>query len=173
MAVLYSNFFSYISTASIGEMFYQLIWKESKNEIDVYNLEEDIRMEILDVNKKNANVLINGQETIALSQDNSLVRKELNMVGDCNLQFSTNSLEFVLLVIKFVKDNTFGEIKGETSQIYEFTNQYILFKLPQNKAIAFISIPLRHIARRIPLYITESKMKSSSFADKTFTFTLI
>ena len=121
------------TTASIGEMFYQLIWKESKNEIDVYNLEEDIRMEILDVNKKNANVLINGQETIALSQDNSLVRKELNMVGDCNLQFSTNSLEFVLLVIKFVKDNTFGEIKGETSQIYEFTNQYILFKLPQNK----------------------------------------
>lgn len=127
-------------TASIGEMFYQLIWKESKNEIDVYNLEKDVRLEILDVNKKNAFVSINGQDTIELSHDNSLVRKDLNMIGDCNLQFSTNSLEFVLLVIKFVKDNSFGEITGETSQIYEFTNQYILFKLPQNKDYISYSI---------------------------------
>ena len=127
-------------TASIGEMFYQLIWKESKNEIDVYNLEKDVRIEILDVNKKNAFVSINGQDKIELSHENSLVRKDLNMVGDCNLQFSTNSLEFVLLVIKFVKDNFFGEITGETSQIYEFTNQYILFKLPQNKDYISFSI---------------------------------
>ena len=127
-------------TASIGEMFYQLIWKESKNEIDVYNLEKDVRIEILDVNKKNAFVSINGQDKIELSHENSLVRKDLNMVGDCNLQFSTNSLEFVLLVIKFVKDNFFGEITGETSQIYEFTNQYILFKLPQNKDYISYSI---------------------------------
>lgn len=127
-------------TASIGEMFYQLIWKESKNEIDVYNLEKDVRIEILDVNKKNAFVSINGQDKIELSHENSLVRKDLNMVGDCNLQFSTNSLEFVLLVIKFVKDNSFGEITGETSQIYEFTNQYILFKLPQNKDYISFSI---------------------------------